>query len=257
MRQPRKWVRYIRNAMPVGVVFVAACVVSPPGSGLGTKSTAPAKPAAVTKSAAPAKPAAAKPAAVAAAPRPAVTSTPKPRAGAVTIAAANPNAFNRLMRRHVKRHLPPWKDGNHNPNDPDVRLLQAPLVAFADLPKTRSGDGNGVAWVKALDEGKIHPRWKLNNPKAKPVVMNLNIVFDVKGSMPDVVYPHKAHTQWLDCSNCHPAIFIPRKGADQISMASIMMGKKCGVCHGRVAFPISDCMRCHSKGKSSLAKAKP
>jgi hypothetical protein len=50
--------------------------------------------------------------------------------------------------------------------------------------------------------------------------MDLNIVREVKGSMPDVVYPHKQHTEWLDCSNCHPAIFVPQKGANQISMAS-------------------------------------
>jgi c(7)-type cytochrome triheme protein len=80
-------------------------------------------------------------------------------------------------------------------------------------------------------------------------VLDLNIVREVKGSMPDVVYPHKQHTQWLDCSNCHPAIFIPMKGANQISMASILMGEKCGVCHGKVAFPVSECRRCHSKAK--------
>ena len=67
--------------------------------------------------------------------------------------------------------------------------------------------------------------------------MDLNIVREVKGSMPDVVYPHKQHTEWLDCSNCHPAIFKPQKGANQISMAGILLGQQCGVCHGKVAFP--------------------
>lgn len=171
-------------------------------------------------------------------------------------AVANPNAFNILMNPRRKRHLPPWEDQFHDPSDPALRFLQAPLAAFASLPKTPSGAGNGVAWDTALAEGKIHPRWVLNNPKAKPAVFNLDIVFDVKGSMPNVVYPHKAHTQWLTCSNCHPAIFIPKKGANPITMASIMMGKQCGVCHGRVAFPISSCMRCHSgKKKNFSAKA--
>jgi c(7)-type cytochrome triheme protein len=81
------------------------------------------------------------------------------------------------------------------------------------------------------------------------MVMDMNIVREVKGSMPDVVYPHKQHTEWLDCSNCHPAIFVPQKGANQISMASILLGQACGVCHGKVAFPVSDCRRCHSKSK--------
>jgi c(7)-type cytochrome triheme protein len=85
--------------------------------------------------------------------------------------------------------------------------------------------------------------------------MDLNIVREVKGSMPDVVYPHKQHTEWLDCSNCHPAIFIPQKGANQISMASILLGQKCGVCHGKVAFPVSECRLCHSRKKAVAAAA--
>jgi len=31
--------------------------------------------------------------------------------------------------------------------------------------------------------------------------------------MDHVRFPHKAHTQWLTCSNCHPQIFIPKLGA--------------------------------------------
>ena len=83
--------------------------------------------------------------------------------------------------------------------------------------------------------------------------MDLNIVREVKKSpMPDVVYPHKQHTEWLDCSNCHPDVFIPKKGADQISMAAILLGQKCGVCHGKVAFPVTECKRCHSSKKKAV-----
>ncbi len=159
---------------------------------------------------------------------------------------AGANAFNRLMTP-LKHNLPPISDGLHDPADEAVNELQAPLQAFGPLPK--SGFGNRVNWVKALEEKKITPRVDRNDPNAKPIIMDANIVFEVKGTMPDVVYPHKQHTEWLDCSNCHPAIFVPQKGADQISMASIMMGQKCGVCHGKVAFPISDCRLCHSKNK--------
>ena len=126
-------------------------------------------------------------------------------------------------------------------------MLQPPREAFAALPKSRSG--NYVDWNRAVDEMLISPRSDIRNPDAIPIVLDLNIVREVKGSMPDVVYPHKQHTQWLDCANCHPAIFIPMKGANQISMASILMGEKCGVCHGKVAFPVSECRRCHSKAK--------
>ena len=174
---------------------------------------------------------------------------------ALPAAAADPNAFNRLLPAQSKRNPPPPEDGIHDPANDGTVALQTPREAFSALPKSRSG--NYVDWVKSLDGGKITPRYDRNDAKAEPVVMDLNIIREVKGSMPDVVYPHKQHTEWLDCSNCHPAIFIPQKGANQISMAAILLGEKCGVCHGKVAFPVSECTRCHSKPKAPLQAAAP
>ncbi|MEN8205570.1 MAG: c(7)-type cytochrome triheme domain-containing protein [Pseudomonadota bacterium] len=167
--------------------------------------------------------------------------------------AADPNVFNRLMKPPSKRNPPPTLDGIHDPGSIGAKSLQPPKDSFSSLPKGKSG--NYVDWVKALEEGKIQPRYDRLDPAAEPIVMDLNIVREVKGSMPDVVYPHKQHTEWLDCSNCHPAIFIPQKGANDISMASILLGEKCGVCHGKVAFPVAECRRCHSrtKGKEKAA----
>jgi c(7)-type cytochrome triheme protein len=178
----------------------------------------------------------------------AATAAPPPVAAATGV-----NTFNRLMLPAAKRNLPPAEDGIHDPANDGTQSLQPPLTAFAQMVK--SNDGNRVDWVKSLNENKINPRFDRNDPNAKPMVMDMNIVREVKGSMPDVVYPHKEHTQWLDCSNCHPAIFIPQKGANQISMAAILLGQKCGVCHGKVAFPVSDCRRCHSKSKTQAVKA--
>ena len=163
------------------------------------------------------------------------------------VADNNPNAFNRLMKPASERNAPPESDGIHDPTADGTMMLQPPREAFSALPKSRSG--NYVDWNRAIDEMLIAPRSDIRNPDATAIVFDLNIVREVKGSMPDVVYPHKQHTQWLDCANCHPAIFIPMKGANQISMASILMGEKCGVCHGKVAFPVSECRRCHSKAK--------
>jgi c(7)-type cytochrome triheme protein len=180
-----------------------------------------------------------------------------PPAAPALPAGAGVNTFNRLMKPPAQRNLPPPEDGIHDPSNDGTHALQAPLAAFGNLAK--SNDGNRIDWVKALSAGAITPRFDRNDPSAQPMVMDMNIVREVKGSMPDVVYPHKQHTEWLDCSNCHPAIFIPQKGANQISMASILLGQKCGVCHGKVAFPVSDCRRCHSKSKAPpvTAAAKP
>ena len=167
---------------------------------------------------------------------------------------SNVNQFNRLMQPPAKWNLAPTSDGIHDPENAGTHLLQEPKQAFEAL--TRSKSGNRVDWVKALENSEIFPRYERLSDTAKPVVMDLNIVREVKGSMPDVVYPHKQHTEWLDCSNCHPAIFIPQKGANQISMAAILLGQKCGVCHGKVAFPVSECRKCHSKQKDATAEVK-
>ena len=160
------------------------------------------------------------------------------------------NAFNRLMKtRTSETNAPPAKDGIHDPANPGTELLQWPSEAFSDFPKTR--DGNGVNWVEALRNGQIAPWTELEDPEAEPFLMDLVIVREVKGSMPNVVYPHLEHTEWLDCTNCHDEIFVPEKGKNEISMAGILLGQKCGVCHGRVAFPISDCRRCHSQAKTA------
>jgi c(7)-type cytochrome triheme protein len=210
---------------------------------------APAKaaptPAAPTKASAKAPPPAEK---VAAAPAPA----PKPKKIRVPRRqATGANSFNRLMKPPSQRNPPPAKDGIHDPDNEGTHVLQAPRDAFGNLPKTSSG--NRVDWVAALEKSQIAPRYDRLDPGAKPVIMDLNIVREVKGSMPNVVYPHKQHTEWLDCSNCHPAIFLPQKGANQISMAGILLGKQCGVCHGKVAFPVAECRRCHSGSKAKTA----
>ena len=188
--------------------------------------------------------------AAAATPAAAGPATPSPTTGTsgATAGVATANSFNRLLRAPGRRNLAPTEDGIHDPENDGTQALQPPLTAFNALP--RSNAGNRVDWVKAIGQSHIQPRADRLDAQVAPMVMDLNIVREVKGSMPDVVYPHKQHTEWLDCSNCHPAIFVPQKGANQISMASILLGQKCGVCHGKVAFPVSECRLCHSKAKA-------
>ncbi len=161
---------------------------------------------------------------------------------------STPNSFNRLLKV-TPRHLPPLEDGIHDPSNDGTKLLQSPQEAYASLPKTENDLGNGVQWVKAMDEGQIKPIWDINNPDAKPTVLSMDIIRVPKGSMPNELFPHRQHTLLLDCSNCHPAIFIAKRGANQISMAANLLGQKCGVCHGKVAYPFSQCKRCHSQPK--------
>ena len=159
------------------------------------------------------------------------------------------NVFNRLLKKDKMRNAPPPEDGIHATDNDGTHVLQPPLIAYEGLPTTEFG--NYVDWVKSLNDGKLNPRYDRADPTVEPLVMDLDIVREVKASMPDVVFPHKPHTQWLHCSNCHPKIFIPQRNANVINMSAILLGQKCGVCHGKVSFPITtkSCKKCHSKDK--------
>jgi c(7)-type cytochrome triheme protein len=119
-------------------------------------------------------------------------------------------------------------------------------VAFDYLPKTKMGY---VDWVQALKQGIIKPKDSLDPNAVTMQAIDFNVHFNVKADLPDVVFPHLPHTMWLDCRNCHPSIFLMKAGSNPITMEKILRGEFCGRCHGTVAFPISDCFRCHSKPK--------
>ena len=127
---------------------------------------------------------------------------------------------------------------------PQVQQEQA--IPLQILPKDNAGN---VDWVKSLRQGIIKPKDSLDPKKPTTPVIDLDIVFKVKGDLPDVVYPHYPHTEWLSCNNCHPKIFIMQAGANKVTMTKIEEGQFCGRRHGVVAFPLSNCTRCHSKPK--------
>jgi len=130
-------------------------------------------------------------------------------------------------------------------------LAEHPLaLELADLPKDQYGL---VDWATAIKIGKVKPRYSLD-PKAGPdeVPLQLDVVVFTKSQfMPDVIFPHYVHTLWLTCTNCHPAIFpMNAKEANKMqTMPKIAAGEFCGRCHNRIAFPLSDCLRCHVKPK--------
>lgn len=139
------------------------------------------------------------------------------------------------------------EDGLHDPRSPAVKEKQEPGDALAAIAKAAPDPnvGNQVRWVKALDSGAISPRANLW-PDSNIRVLDQDIYLDIGGSMPVVVFPHRQHTLWLDCSNCHESIFKTVAGTSRISMLEILEGQQCGICHGAVAFPLTECGRCHS-----------
>lgn len=134
-------------------------------------------------------------------------------------------------------------DGLHDADNPAVHVLQDPASALRRLPA--DSVGNKVDWVRALEDGYINPRTTLKGQQ--PVeTLDTNILMSDTGSLPGVLFPHKPHTLWLDCGNCHEHIFKSEAGATPVTMNEILEGEYCGVCHGAVAFPLTECNRCHS-----------
>ena len=130
----------------------------------------------------------------------------------------------------------------HDESNPDYPRLQK----IDDATRLLARDAIGFPdWMAALRSGAISPRAGLSE-KDTMTVLDLDILMKRTREMPQVVFPHRAHTQWLDCSNCHPAPFVAQAGANPVSMTEIFRGKFCGMCHDRVAFiTFFSCDRCH------------
>lgn len=159
-----------------------------------------------------------------------------PRAGAAPVARQEEPA------RVRPAESAPGQDLFYDPANPGLPLLQKANEALAGFPVDSYGK---VDWVAALRSGLIAPRADLEG-EDRMEVLDMDIVMKNTRQMPYVLFPHGAHTQWLDCSNCHPAIFESRAGAHQITMNDIFRGEYCGKCHDRIAFvTYFSCERCH------------
>ena len=125
------------------------------------------------------------------------------------------------------------------------------FLRFAQpLPKERFG--NGLDWQQAEALAMIRPvdavrgismqKKPLALPKEKEQLLVSKVV-----TMPNIIFSHQKHTVWNGCELCHPEIFVSvKKGETNYTMSSIFQGKFCGVCHNSVAFPLTNCQRCHS-----------
>ncbi len=145
-------------------------------------------------------------------------------------------------------------DGVHDPRGPAIKELQEPGAALSKL--TPDNTGNMVRWVQSLEKGEINPRANLN-PNTKINIYDSDVLLNLKGGMPIVRFPHRQHTLWLDCVNCHDGLFKKEPGANKLSMLSILNGEQCGVCHGAVSFPLTECYRCHSVRRPGQEALKP
>ncbi len=64
-----------------------------------------------------------------------------------------------------------------------------------------------------------------------------------------IVFSHEKHLTSRaindNCNLCHEKIYRT-KGKRPVTMAEMEKGRSCGACHGRIAFPLAACGRCHT-----------
>jgi c(7)-type cytochrome triheme protein len=133
-------------------------------------------------------------------------------------------------------------------------VSEAWKAGMAWHPKALSGEGlpkdryGLIDWVKIVEDNIIAPKHSLDPDAQELPALDVVVVMPTKiESVNAVNFPHKTHTYWLSCEVCHPKLFLPAKGQNNMNMSGIVEGKWCGVCHGKVAFPLTDCNRCHSE----------
>lgn len=160
-------------------------------------------------------------------------------------AVADEGAGHFQLNGHI---VPIAEDGIHDATNDAVRILQPPSEAMANFPRDQRGVIN---WVDTLDKGMVNPRTGLLGTE-KMHSVDFDVIFKNTASMPYVRFPHLPHTKWLTCKNCHPEIFLPQRGGNFVTMAAIIEGEFCGVCHGKVAFPPLECNRCHSVPRDNV-----
>jgi len=166
----------------------------------------------------------------------------------VSLAEDKPVQPEVIKQEH--KGLYPWlplaADGIHDPTNAVLKELSEPGEVHSMLPFDAAG-GNYVRWAEAIEQGYITPRSTFQSYDPNAInYLDLDIIRPNTSIMPRVRFPHKKHTVWLDCANCHEQLFKSRAGATKINMWLILNGEKCGLCHGAVAFPPTECLRCHS-----------
>ncbi len=110
------------------------------------------------------------------------------------------------------------------------------------LPKDAVGSPD---WVAALDQGLMAPRAAIDPETKAAEPLDLTVGLDPGLPNMRVVFPHRPHTLILQCPDCHAEIFPMQAGASKMTMGEIFAGKWCGRCHGKVAFDLTNCQRCH------------
>lgn len=153
-------------------------------------------------------------------------------------------------------------------------------IKMADVLTGRyCGECHGkVAFPVATACERCHVRLKMPPNRAKPeligtITLTRAIPDSASGgvvagnasgvttaALPPARFPHWVHRSRYLCKSCHMDLFVPKAGANRITMQMISTGKACGACHdGKTAFAagFGACDRCHVPSAAPAARAAP
>ena len=126
-----------------------------------------------------------------------------------------------------------------------------PGAGYAELKRALPEDVAGdVDWAAAAGRGLIRPVDVVEGISLRRGKLKIDREVALKTSgtwMSDVTFSHRRHIAWVACELCHPEIFpVTKRGSVRFGMADLNAGRYCGVCHLKVAFPLTTCARCHA-----------
>ncbi|MBI5885332.1 MAG: hypothetical protein HZB85_01970 [Deltaproteobacteria bacterium] len=111
------------------------------------------------------------------------------------------------------------------------------------LPLDRFGD---IDWEALREDEVWKPIKKLDGEGADETRQTVIVFKPTVPGVKQVAFDHAHHTAQIRCESCHQEIFEKAAGGSPVSMDAIASGRFCGTCHGKTAFKLAGCSRCHS-----------
>jgi c(7)-type cytochrome triheme protein len=123
---------------------------------------------------------------------------------------------------------------------PEIESLDSWEQVLEKLPKDYKKKAD---WSAAIEQGLVRPRPGADPSTLLATAFKYDFIIAAEKPKNEGYFPHSAHTQWLGCKNCHTSIYPYKR--NPATMKEMRAGASCGTCHGKVAFSLKQCKRCH------------